>query len=313
MQVFVSVARFKSFTAAADRLNCSKTYVSRAVARLELHLKATLIERTTRQLYLSEVGEKYLPYCEEIISSLEEAEASLKWENQSLRGKLSLYAPTGFGQSCVVPMVAKFQKKNPDVVVNLALGRLLPDLLSDGIDVAFVLSQQSPITDLSSEFVGRTYSIACAAERYLRLYGTPASPADLTVHRCLRAHQPNVISSDWTFNNSGRSTLVRLKRESFDVSDEGAIAVAAMEGMGIASLPIYVAQTAIRRGDLVRVLPEFDTGMVNIYAIYSDRNKITLKVRAWIDHIKEYLAKEDWYATVRNKNGENWVNDSDDD
>ena len=174
MRVFVRVVEAGSFTGAAQHLNTTTAYASRAVSDLEAHLRTRLLNRTTRRIALTEAGERYLQRCEQILAYVDQAEAEASDAHARPSGKLKVHAMTSFGQHYVVPAVGRYQKRYPDVHIELTLAQRVPDLLDEGYDVvARAGAPDLPDSGLVSQRLGSAFSIACASPAYLERHGVP--------------------------------------------------------------------------------------------------------------------------------------------
>ena len=174
MRAFVSVAETGSFTAAAQRLDLTTAYVSRAVAKLEAHLQTRLLHRTTRRIALTEAGQRYLMRAQQILAYIEEAEAEAGDAHARPSGTLKVHAMTGIGQHYVIRAIAGYRQQYRDVTFDLPMANRVPDLLDEGFDVAIVVASELPDSGFISQRIGETYSILCASPEYLRLNGTPS-------------------------------------------------------------------------------------------------------------------------------------------
>ncbi|WP_090696008.1 LysR family transcriptional regulator [Paraburkholderia phenazinium] len=289
MRVLVRVVEAGSFTAAAQHLNTTTAYASRAVSDLEAHLRTRLLNRTTRRLALTEAGERYLHRCEQILAYVDEAEAEASDAIVHPSGKLKLHAMTGIGQHCVVPLVGRYRQRYPDVTVELTLAQRVPDLLDEGYDIALVMATDLPDSGLVSQRLGSTFSIACASPAYLERSGTPNVPTDLSAHTCLQTMTPAFPVDEWTFQGPrGRETFV-LGATTFRVNIADALAVAVAAGMGIGLLPLYSAIDGLRSGELVQVLPDYTSQHLNVYAVYPSRQYLDAKIRSCVEFLREEL------------------------
>src|SRR6266702_2428385 len=182
MRVFVRVVEAGSFTGAAQHLNTTTAYASRAVSDLEAHLRTRLLNRTTRRIALTEAGERYLQRCEQILAYVDQAEAEASDAHARPSGKLKVHSMPGFGQHYVMPMISLYQQQYPTVQVDLTLAQRVPDLLDEGYDVSIVLAADLPDSGLMSQRLGSAFSIACASPAYVEKHGMPRVPSDLTHH-----------------------------------------------------------------------------------------------------------------------------------
>ena len=289
MRVFVRVVESGSFTAAAQHLNTTTAYASRAVSDLEAHLHTRLMNRTTRRIALTEAGERYLQRCQQILAYVEEAEAEASDAHARPSGTLRLHAMASFGGHYVVPAVGRYQQRYPDVHVELTLSQRIPDLLDEGYDVSLVLGYALPDSGLVSQRLGSAFSIACASPAYLERHGVPKTPSDLAHHRCLRMVTPGSTFDKWTFDGPHGTETFTVPPTTFQVNGAEAMAIAVREGMGIAVLPMYSAMRWLQSGEIVWVLPEYTSAPMNIYALYPSRQYLDAKIRTWVDFLHDEL------------------------
>ncbi|MFC5427256.1 LysR family transcriptional regulator [Paraburkholderia denitrificans] len=300
MRVFVRVVEAGSFTGAAQYLNTTTAYASRAVSDLEAHLRTRLLNRTTRRIALTEAGERYLQRCEQILAYVDQAEAEAGDAHARPSGKLKIHAMTSFGQHYVVPAVGAYQQLYPDVNVELTLAQRMPDLLDEGYDVALVLAAADlPDSGFVSQRIASAFSIACASPAYLERHGVPQRPTDLAQHTCLPVVTPVFPLSQWQFSGPDGEQTINLPTPVFQVNVAEAMAVAVREGMGIGLLPIYSAISGLRSGELVWILPEYKSQEMNVYAMYPSRQYLDAKIRTWVELLREKLP-----ATLANDQAE---------
>lgn len=258
MKVFARVAEAGGFTAAAVRLDMATGQVSRAVSELEQHLRARLFNRTTRRVVLTGAGERYLNRCYEILTFLEQAEAEASHAHVLPSGRLRLHATASFGQHYVVPAIVQYQKRHPQVAVELTLSQHVPDLIDEGYDVSVQLSStELPSSGSIAAHVGRSYSILCASPSYLIERGIPDSVGELADHTCLQTTSPTRPGTHWHLDGPNGSEVFDLPASPFRVNIAEAMASALRDGLGIGALPLWTALPGLRDGTLTRVLPAY--------------------------------------------------------
>ena len=289
MRVFVRVVEAGSFTGAAQHLNTTTAYASRAVSDLEAHLRTRLLNRTTRRIALTEAGERYLQRCEQILAYVDQAEAEASDAHARPSGKLKVHAMTSFGQHYVVPAVGRYQERYPDVHIELTLAQRMPDLLDEGFDVSLTLATGLPDSGLVSQRLGSAFSIACASPAYLERHGVPQTPADLVRHTCLQMVTPVFPTDKWTFDGPNGEETIALGPTTFQVNVAEAMAVAVSSGMGVGLIPIYSAISGLRSGELVWLLPEYTSQEMNLYALYPSRQYLDAKIRTWVEFLRDSL------------------------
>jgi len=291
MRVYVAVADTGSFTAAAQLLGSTTAMASRAVSDLELHLRSRLLNRSTRRVALTEVGARYLEQCREILDRVDIAEAQAANAKALPRGVLRLHAPSSFGQYYVIPALAKYCEKYPDVRVDLTLSQHAPDILDGGFDVSMYVTH-SPLPD-SAMVAAKLCSVPtvlCAAPSYLASAGSPETLADLQKHSCLQLLTSFFASDKWIFSAAQGTEVFDVPLAKLRVSSAEALAIALREGMGIAPLPLLTALSFLRSGELVRVMPTYSMQSSTVYALYASREYLDAKIATWITCLREHIA-----------------------
>jgi DNA-binding transcriptional LysR family regulator len=292
MKVFARVAEAGGFTAAAGRLEMATGQVSRAISELERHLRARLFNRTTRRVVLTEAGERYLHRCYEILATVEQAEAEASNAHVLPSGRLRVHATASFGQHYVMPAVMRYQKRYPQVAVELTLSQHVPDLIDEGYDVSVQLSStELPSSGSIAARVGHTYSILCASPSYLAERGTPGSVAGLADHTCLQTTSPALPGSRWPLDGPNGREVFELPPSRFRVNVAEAMALAIRDGLGIGALPLWTALPWLRDGTLTRVLPTYRLSEMQIHALYTSREYLDAKIRSWIDFLQESIPR----------------------
>jgi DNA-binding transcriptional LysR family regulator len=289
MRVFSRVVEDGSFTAAAQHLNTTTAYASRAVSDLEAHLRTRLLNRTTRRIALTEAGERYLQRCEQILAYVDQAEAEASDAHARPSGKLKVHSMAGLGQHYVVPMISLYQKRHPSVQIELTLAQRVPDLLDEGFDVSIVLGKDLPDSGLVAQRLGAAYSIACASPAYIEQHGVPHVLSDLVRHTCLQLVTPAYPPDKWLFDGPNGQETVSLGSATFSVNVAEAMAVAIGEGLGIGVLPTSSALPSLRSGKLVRVLPQYTMQLLNVFALYASRQYLDAKIRTWVEFLRDEL------------------------
>ncbi|SEJ05990.1 DNA-binding transcriptional regulator, LysR family [Pseudomonas linyingensis] len=289
MRAFVCVAETGSFTAAAARLDLTTSYISRAVATLETHLRARLLHRTTRRIALTEAGQRYLLRCQQILGYIEEAEAEASDAHARPAGNLKVHAMTGIGHHYLIQAAADYSETYPEVSFDLTLANRTTDILDEGYDVSVITARELPDSGFISKQLGTTYSVLCAAPGYLARHGVPARPGDLLQHRCLRLVYPVMSLDQWLLDGPAGEELVTVEHTHFQVNTVDAMAVALRAGMGIGALPVYSALPSLLDGSLVRVLPGHTLYPLGVFALYPSRQYLDAKIRTWVEFLRERL------------------------
>lgn len=287
MSAFVHVMDGGSFTAAAQHMGITKAQVSRLVTLLENRLQTKLLQRTTRRIAATSVGERYAEQCKTILDLVAEAEGEAGGAAHQSSGRLRVMSMTGFGNRYITPLVATYCAANPRVTIEYHSSQDPPDLLAEGIDVSIYLAQALPDSALVALRLGRMFSVLCAAPGYLARQGVPESPQALAGHTCLRLVNAS-FSSTWELEQG---------RQRFTLDPEGPLVGntvevlldGALSGLGIVMLPAYSVVDDLQHGRLVQVLPGWRSPEIGIFALLPSGRFVDAKTRAWIALLKQHL------------------------
>jgi DNA-binding transcriptional LysR family regulator len=280
MHVFVAIVDAGSLSAAGRRLGIPLATISRKLADLEVHLKTRLVTRSTRHLALTDTGREYLAACRQILEQVEDAERHASGAHASVRGELVVAAPIVFGRLHVVPVVADFLERNPEVNVRLTLSDRNVNLLEDHVDVALRIGEL-PDSSLIASHVGSVRRVVCASPRYLARFGTPVEPGELGRHRCV-TFEGLMSASAWSFPGPMDVQRVRI-RSCLSVTTADAAIAAAVAGLGVTRVLSYQVAAALEQGLLTRVLADFEPPAVPVSLVYPGQGRLPMKTRAFID------------------------------
>ena len=290
MRVFVRVVELGSLSAAGRNLRLSPAVVSHRLQNLEEHLNVRLLNRTTRQVQLTEAGQVFYEHCLEVLDAAERAESSVASIGGAPSGSLRVTAPLGFGRRVLAPMVPQFRAANPLVDVRLRLSDHLLDLLREAADVAI---RMAVLKD--SSFVVRKVAdlrrVLCAAPSYLDARGTPERPEDLLDHHCLLLRFPGTQQFQWTLQGPDGPMTLAVSGH-FDADDGDVLTRWALDGQGIVLKPVWEVGEHLASGALRTVLPQFPPEPVTLAVLYPHRNLLPAKIRAFIDFFAENIRGE---------------------
>jgi len=285
MHIFTHVAEASGFTAASTRLGLSRAAVSKHIAQLEAHLGGQLLQRTTRRVSLTEIGQAYYQRCKQILEDIDDAECLVTGLNSEPRGTLRLNVPMTFGIKQIAPLMNRLISQFPQLSIDLSLNDRLVDVVDEGYDLVIRIAALKE-SNLVARRLAPSRHILCAAPGYLDLHGRPENADDLTRHPCLR-YTYTSNSNEWRLLKDRVEHRVRIKGPLL-VNNGDALCTAAEHGAGITLLPTFIAGDSIRNGKLEVVLPDYDCPELGIFAVYSSRRHQSAKVRALID----FLASE---------------------
>lgn len=287
--IFAKVVQAGSFTAASRELAMPKSTVSRKVAALEERLGTRLLQRTTRQLRLTEVGQAFYQHASRVVAEAEEAEWVVGQMQEVPRGLLRVTAPINFG--FLRAIVGGFLQRYPEVQLELVCTDRLVDLIHDGFDVAV---RAGPLAD--SALVVRTLaafsSYAVASPGFLDKHGSPERPQDLEQFDCI-VFGAGTQRAAWKLRRGNKVVAVSAKPR-FTANDFDFIDEAALAGLGVAMLPAFRCIQYLRTGKLQRVLPGWCTPETSLHAVYSSTRHLSPKVKVFLDYLRDRMAPPPW-------------------
>ena len=292
MEAFVAVVDNGSFVRAADALHSSKAAVSRQVIDLEQRLGIRLLNRTTRKLSVTDEGQLFYQRCTDLLSGLEEAESELRQRRGEPSGHLRVSAPVTFGISYLAALWGNFLQQYPKISMDVSLADRTVDMVEDGFDLAVRISR-APHPTLIARKLAATSMVLCASPGYLARHGVPEHPHDIAGH--------NVISytywsprDEWEFTTpDGRKETVKT-RPRLRANNGDTCVAAALQDQGIVLQPDFLVHEALRDGRLQRLLGNYQTVELGVYAVYSSRRQLPLKLRALIDFLAEAFKRPAW-------------------
>lgn len=293
LQALVAIARLGSFTKAAQRLGLSKAAVSQRVADLERHLDQQLVQRTTRSVRLTDAGQTLVTQAEPGLLLLNRSLSEAREAAGTPRGVLRVTAPVALGRQHVAPALVDFFDRYPALRIELDLSDRLVPLAQEGFDLAIRHTSQPPDTHVAFRLCG-SRALLLASPAYLARFGTPAHPAELAEHRCLPYLRPG--PAQWFFERR-ESPEERLRvpvQGLFRAGNSEVLRDAALSGLGLALLPDFSARDALRRGELVEVLPRWRVvGFFGdaIYAIHPWSSHTPQGVRLLVDHLRGAMSE----------------------
>lgn len=290
LEIFARVVSAGSMSAAGRALGVSPAVVSKRLRRLEDRLGARLLQRTTRQIALTDAGQGFYERVVAVLAGLEEAEAFVSRRSALARGTLKISAPTSFGRLHIAPHLGPFMRANPDLGINLILSDSFVDIVGEGYDLAIRIAELAD-SSLVARKLAPVHRVLVASAEYIAQHGVPDTIEDLDRHICLAPHN----NEPWRISGPDGPLILRpngpLQTNSSEVVREAVLA-----GLGIALRSTWDVGPELASGRLVRVLPDFQASeAVGIYAVYPSRRFLPAKVRLFIDYLTElYGATPYW-------------------
>jgi len=289
---FARVVDSGSFSAAARRLNISKSAVSAHVQRLEERLGTRLLNRSTRRLSLTEAGATYFRHCARILAEAEAAEQAATVLQREPRGTLRISAPDSFGSMHVAPAVPRFLKRYPDLAVDITLSPKHVNLVDEGLDLAIRIGVLEDLP-LVVRKLAPSRLVLCAAPAYLKAHGMPHAPDELAKHNCL-CTRLLPWGDEWRLAGKRGEARVAVGGSLRSNSAE-MLRAAALDGIGIALLPTWAVAEPLRKRALRRVLDEWEPPASTIYAVYPGSRLMSMKVRAFVDHLARSFGRTPYW------------------
>ena len=284
---FSVLASVGSLSAAARELGITTPAVSKHLALMESRVGVSLINRTTRRMSLTPEGELYLEHARRILGDIDNMEALLGVSKATPKGLLRVNATLGCGRSHVAPLISKFERKYPEVEVQLQLSVNPPPLTDDAFDVCIRFGAP-PDSRVIARRLAANRRLLCAAPSYLAKRSTPKVPNDLTRHNCIGIRQGEEAYGVWRLT-SGRgktATTEAIKTRGTLTTNDGEIAVIwALDGHGILMRAEWDIERYLKSGRLVEVLPQYYTPDADIYAVYPQRHQLAARVRAFVEFV----------------------------
>ncbi|RWO77039.1 MAG: LysR family transcriptional regulator [Mesorhizobium sp.] len=297
MSLFVAAAEAGSLSAAGRSFGIPLATVSRKVSDLERYLKTRLLNRSTRQLTLTDTGHAYLAACRRILDEVGEAERTAAGEYSAPTGELIITAPIVFGRLHVLPVVTGFLAAYPDVTIRLMLADRITQLTEEHIDLAVRIGQL-PDSSLVATRIGSIRRVVCASPAYLAEHGTPEAPKDLAAHNCV-TFEGLTAPAAWTFA-TGKTDLTVPIRSRLRVNTAEAAIDAAIAGIGLTRVLSYQIAAAVRSGTLRTVLEAFEPQPWPVSLVHAGNGLLPVKLRAFLDfaapRLKKRLVQETWQA-----------------
>ena len=306
MRVFAKVVDEGGFAKAARALDMAPRVVTRMVAELENHLGARLMNRTTRRLSLTEVGEQYLDKVRAILVDIEESEALASEATKVPRGHLRVLCPPAIAVHQLAKHLPRFQALYPEVRLEVSSPGPV-DTVDEAFDITIFARRDPPDGDFIARRLARTEVVVCASPEYLDRRGRPKHPSELIGHEAvippISAVQRGLTFYTGPLTGPGHLayTLPRARHPALATTNIDTIYAAALAGLGIAGLPSYVIEDALQEHALERVLPEWRLFEITLWAGMPTRRHLPARTRALLDFLQQVFGGEDrdpWLAAA---------------
>ena len=290
MSVFVKVVAHHSFAEAARELGLSRAAVSKHVVALEHSLGASLLNRTTRRLSLTEVGAVVYERYTRILEEIDEVERNAGALQTNPRGVLRITAPVSFGIPHLAPAIVDYMARYPDVSIDMVLNDRTVDLIEEGFDLAVRIGNLVDSSLIARRIAPIRFAL-CAAASYLKFHGEPRRPADLTRHNCLEFSYRQT-GTEWQFTGpDGTKESVRVSGR-LKVNNPQILHTAALNGDGVEFDPTFIVGADIASGRLVELMPDYKPIETDLSLVYPPGRQLSAKVRSFVDFLAARFADE---------------------
>jgi DNA-binding transcriptional LysR family regulator len=283
--VFVRVAQFESFSRAAHALGMPVSTVSRKVSVLEAELGVTLLQRTTRKLALTSQGRDYLNQCNEPLNLLFDAERVLTQTQKEPEGALKISVPVVLGQDSFLEFISDFLKNYPRIKIDLFITNVFLDLIAENVDVAIRFGELKDST-LIAKRLGAQIRYVVATPEYLKGRKNPATPEDLKLHQCILLSEKN-NEAEWELVSGRKRAKVRVSGP-ISSRDFQSVSTFVYRGHGVGFLPSTYCDEKIKKGELIRLLPEWGSPRFDVHAVYPTRNFLPSRLHVFLEALKTW-------------------------
>lgn len=288
IEIFVQVVKSDGFSAAAARLNVSKSYVSRQISQLENRLGVQLLNRTTRRLATTEIGQAYYQHCKETLNHIEEAEQAVMDQQATPRGTLRMTLPGAFGERYIAPAAVAFMKLHPHLQMDLEFTNRTVDLVAEGYDLAIRAGRLKDSSLIARRVANRKLYI-CASRDYISRHGKPDSIQALKKHNCLLGSLHT-----WRLREADGHHIDLHVEGNWRSNNGYALLEAARRGLGLVQLPEFYLQDDLQRGSLEVVMQEFQPLDTAVWAVYPSNRHLSPKVKMFVDFLVEHFSAIDY-------------------
>jgi len=277
--IFVKVAQFESITRAARSMGMPISTVSRRLSVLESQLGVSLLRRTTRRVTLTTQGREYFNQCQEPLSLLQEAERVLTQAQKKPEGLLRVTVPVVLGQEAFLEFLSGFLKAHAGIRIDLFITNLFLDLVAENVDVAIRFGELQD-SSLIATRLGKSIRYVVATPEYLKKRAPPSEPADLTSHACVMLNAKN-NETEWDLTNGRRRLRIHVSGP-VSTRDFNSVSTFVCRGHGIGLLPSTYCDEAVAKGRLVRLLPAWSSQQIPVFAVYSSRKFLPLRLSVFL-------------------------------
>ncbi len=287
IHAFIATVETGNMAHAAKRVHITKSVLSRRISSLEANLGVQLFTRSTKGVTPTDAGNQYYERIKNIVAELEDAKECLSTDKQEIKGTIRLTAPEAYSRMFLTPLFIETMRNNPDLSLETNFTDRLTDIAAEGYDLAVRIGNPT-----SNSLIGRRIRdiniLTVASPDYLRKFGEPLKPQDLSRHQCI-TYTNAAMPNQWHYNHQGKDISVKvptiLQSDSGDLMTQAAIA-----GLGILSIPDFFVSDALAQGLLVPILGDFTSPSLGLYILYPEKRHMKSSVRLLIDRLIQHCS-----------------------
>ena len=290
LKAFTEIAKYGSFTKAAESMQCSRSHLSKQLNQLESELGVSLIIRTTRAQRLTEQGQLLFSQCQHAFNTLDSALEKTIEKAQQLHGNININCAGGYlGEDIIATMIGKFLQQHPEITINLDFSSERVDLLTGQFDIVFRMGTLQD-SGLIARKLMTIHNSVFASPNYLQSYGAPSVPKDLAKHHCITGSV-----SHWSFQHVDDSKKIQEVNVSGSIRCKNGRVMKnlALSHNGIARLPYYYCKEELKNKQLLPVFSDWKLADTPLYLIYQKDQYQPLRLTAFIQFVIDYFQKDD--------------------
>ncbi|AWB68882.1 LysR family transcriptional regulator [Saccharobesus litoralis] len=287
--IFRQVIESGGFSAAADTLGHSTSYISKEINKLEERLGVRLLNRTTRSVGLTPEGKDFYQQCVQIVQDAEHAVARLNSHNVKPKGNLKISCPTSLGINVLQPILSEYRQQYPDVTLELDVNDRKVDVVQDGYDLAIRATNQLDESSLICRKIMSSQALTVTSQAYIDKFGKPQSPQELADHQTICYSNLKNTTRWFYYDTNGDKISVDVKPAMLSNSAAMELAMV-IDGHGICRMPAFNMQEELNSGLLVTLFDELPKPNIDVYVVYPSRKHLSPKIRCFIDLLVARIA-----------------------
>jgi DNA-binding transcriptional LysR family regulator len=286
--IFTHVVNCRGFSAAAEKTGHSTSYISKEINKLEARLGVRLLNRTTRSISLTPEGEAYFQQCQQMVIDAEQALGELNQHQETIKGVLKISCPVSFGLNYLQPVLSRFLKQYPFITLDIDFNDRQVDVVQDGFDLVIRATQQLEESSLICRRIFQSKSVTVASREYLKKFGRPSKPQQLSEHNCL-CYSNLRLPHKWVYKSGDNKTItVDVKSKLLCNSAQLELKMA-LDGHGVVRLPEFALEGTVRNNQLEVLFDDYQEYAIDVFVVYPSRKYLSPKIRCFIDFIVNAL------------------------